>query len=220
VPRGLAIILAGGGSERFRTNGHTTPKPLLNVEFNGVTRSMIEHVAATVPGELVQVWALPDWCPCPPGVPKVNIKDSVSQVDTLIQTLRKFPLHEQSVLLLDCDTVLDPRDLLRVWRSATEHAYRSSVAVTRSDDPNMSRVDSVPFPSRFVEKQLISPWGIVSARAFSNAECLRLVTSPHFVDLAQVLNAYPGERHAVELERPWLDWGTPERLERTGARIV
>lgn len=229
------LIPAAGESKRYKAAGFVSPKPVLKISFHDKEWSMLKHVIGTVPLDVARVLVgLAADVPLPldlaelrhPDViERVDIFGTIGQADTLYQMVRRVPLEDQ-VLVLDCDMVLSSHDIFSIIKYL--NVYHLVVGVTKTFDPNTSRVDEYPFPHQFVEKQPISEWGIVSARAFSEAGLLKsslkiaidkgiaTYTEPY---LSQAMNFYPGKRFAYPIEK-YLDWGTPERLAQTGAHVV
>lgn len=224
------IILAAGESKRFKEKGYTQCKPLLPITYAGATLSMLSWVILTL-GEIREPFNLLIAYPANLPLPVIElaqssyvlIRETRGQADSLRQALAYVPENSR-VLVLDCDMVLkrsDIQTLLDLLQTSD-----ISIAVTETFDPNASRVDTVPFPTRFVEKEAISQWGIVGARAFKNSTLLiealdevlylgNLHVEPY---LSTAINYYPGTKVA-HIVSDYLDWGTPDRLENTGARI-
>ncbi len=224
------VIPAAGKSQRFFNAGYTTPKPLLKIRNNqnDLVGTMLEHVYCTIPSGFVDITVgLPDTYSGPELVlvEYRKIESTLGQADTVYQLIKDLP-EDDRVLVLDCDVLLHEDDIRGVV-GALEVADLS-VAVTETFDPNASRVDVIPYPTRFVEKEPISSWGIVSARAFRHAallkdalettleECKKSGEEPY---LSMALNHYPGMKYAYKIDR-FQDWGTPERLHESGAEIV
>lgn len=192
---------------------------------------MLRHVVETIPearSENINIGI-----PVGIGVPGVRGKfhgiwASTGQATTVYQILQSMMVRDgylkpSPVLVLDCDMLLGVEDLIAIVELT--QIYRSVVAVTETFDPNASRVDRIPFPTMFVEKEPISQYGIVSARAFDNAVDLKdciggyLETLPPEREpfLSEAMNAYPGPSFAYKLSQSFVDWGTPERVLSSGA---
>lgn len=225
--RNLTVVIpAAGSSRRFWEAGFRNPKQTLVVKFNGFTRSMLAHVEATVPDYSIVIGMKAEaFIPGDIRGVVVPIQETKGQADTILQIVRTLPVDNQ-VLVLDCDMLLPQGSILKLIDAI--QVCDLSVAVTKTFDPNASRVDSIPFPTRFAEKEPISEFGIVSGRAFSNAEMLSEALERTLADcvafgvepyLSMAMNHYPGEKFAL-IVRDYVDWGTPERLKESGAEIV
>lgn len=240
------VIPAAGHSRRYAEYGAKHPKPLLTVDFFGRTQTMIEYVLDSIPEEYLVRERCIIGFPIVTDVnltiytvvyatPKISqrattkfINFTRGQPDTVFQLIKDIP-SEDSILTLDSDMLLRESDIRIVVESLK--LYSLSVAVAKTFDPNASRVDQIPYPTQFVDKSPISAYGIVSARAFSSAGLLRwwlkssLETStgvePNF---AAAMNGYkfPAERNNAfaHLITDYVDWGTPERLLASGAKLV
>jgi len=223
----VAIILGAGESRRYKEDGHLKPKPLLIVRREFSTSSMLQHVRGTVPPGCIVVAALPSNCEPPPDFhdPVFYIKETRGQADTAYQVLECLK-PEDSVIILDCDMIV-PMSYQRILLDALQ-LFDTSVLVTESFDPNASRVDRVPYPTKFVEKSPISEWGIVGARAFKRVSMIRKALK-YVLDalpneepyLSTAMNFYPGKHFAQVIDsNDYYDWGTPDRLRQTGAVIL
>lgn len=224
------VIPAAGESRRFLDQGYLTPKPFLQVKVGDDSRMMVEHVINSLSDIIHHSFitvAVHDevYRRITPFVNTCIVSKTIGQADTIYQVVKHFS-PEDKVLVLDCDMVLATEDLR--YLVDLLGVYDVSIAVTETIDPNSSRVDQVPFPTRFVEKEGISQWGIVGARAFKNAgyltDALKRVidrsigrsVEPY---LSTAINHYPGEKYAHVIKN-YMDWGTPERLLKSGAHIV
>jgi hypothetical protein len=221
------LIPAAGSSERWRAAGFEKPKALLSVRLGGLTMPMWQHVgiAASLLSQHTLVGLPPDCDTWGNDITEgILVGRTRGQAETVLKMLRIVP-RTMRVLVLDCDTLLQTSDL-EYMCSRQEQLI---VAVTRSNDPNMSRPDRVPNAQKFVEKQQISEWGVVGARLFrsahdlanalhwSIAEDARLGREPY---LTGAMNLLLGTNHCHDVEGRWIDWGTPERLRASGAEVV
>ena len=227
-----AVILAAGKSERFVKAGYSMPKPFLRVRHHGQIRPMVTHVVRSIPNWIDVFVAVPreyrDFAHrMIMGAGVLPIEDSRGQCDTLAQAIRQLPIYKTpqhiSIIALDCDTLLYEEDI-RYAVFTLQDPLNSTVVLVENDegkDPNKSRIDRFPYPTQFVEKQRVSPWGIVSLRGFYTLATLRKVLEAMdpAESLSPMMNHYPGRCAAVMVERPWMDWGTPARLNHSGAHI-
>ncbi len=224
------VILAVGESRRFKKEGYDTPKQFLTIEHQGVKASMLEHVNRTLPPFVSRLFVLPNYTR-PPADLQIDTNDWITimqtggQAESAINAM-KYVHEGHSVMFLDCDMLLARSDLDFMLRSL--FIYDGVVAVTKTFDPNASRVNAVPHPTFFAEKEAISEWGIVSARGFK--DYFKLVTALHAGILSDRFNQrhpyltgtlmnYPGKIYAHVLQKPIVDWGTPERVRASGAVI-
>ncbi len=225
------VVLAAGESKRFKEAGYTTPKPFLRIRDSiGLSMPMIVHVVSNLPpvGDkdfYRTVVALPIGTEYGFGPTTKYIETTKGQADTVLQIVKNLP-HEDSILVLDCDTILQTKDIQKLIEMNS--VYGVTLAVTETFDPNVSRVDQVPFPTMFVEKEPISQYGIIGARCFRSnllliealeevmKECAETGKEPY---LSMALNHYPGTKFALVIDK-FEDWGTPERIKESGAEII
>ena len=218
-------MTAAGRSQRFVDAGYLTPKPALEINWRGTIAHMVSHVVTQIPSEYVAVVTT--------GAVRLpitwydvhSIEKTFGPAETTLLGLRRIQ-HDGPVVVMDCDTIVLRKDLERLVKALEVSA--AAVLVYESDDKNMSRIDEYPYPTVFVEKKRISPWGVVSARGFSSAATLRscltqvleeALTIGREPTMSHVLNRYPGVKRAIEIAE-WIDWGTPARVIKSGARIV
>ncbi len=225
------VIPAAGESRRFKEAGYETPKPFLRIKAkDGYETWMISHVVHSIPDlDRVSIIA---------GVSMglreklksdlidfKSIYSTTGQAHTVLQLLEDLP-EEDSVLVLDCDMILEMKDLKKLIEMLS--VYDCTIAVTETFDPNSSRVDQIPFPTVFVEKEPISQFGIVGARGFRSILLLKEALEETLKDckesgkepyLSMALNHYPGTKFALLIDS-YQDWGTPERIKESGAEIV
>jgi len=224
------VIPAAGESRRFKEAGYSTPKPLLRIRYNDTVSYMAHYVMSSIP--LIHCETLIVF---PYGVEiphnfdhtagRMFLKSTTGQADTVYQAIKELPKND-SVLILDCDMVLQSEDVYKLVLILQIEDV--AIAVAETFDPNASRVDQIPYPTRFVEKENISQYGIVGARAFKNIGILQEALSrtleryevlgkePY---LSVAINHYPGNKYA-HLITNYVDWGTPERIKESGAEIV
>lgn len=222
----ITVIPAAGESRRYREAGYPTIKPLLTVRNKyGAVGSMLHHVEQSALTETIVALPAQVMKPIDSISRVVAIFRTIGQADTVYQLVRSLPPSE-AVVVMDCDMILGIGDVHTLMQYL--ELYDMVVAVTESFDPNASRVDTVPFPTRFIEKEPISQWGIVGVRAFRKAgmlanalqitiqNCIKFDTEPY---LSTAMNNYPGTKYAHVIQN-YQDWGTPERLRESGAEII
>jgi dTDP-glucose pyrophosphorylase len=236
------VIPAAGESRRFKEAGYDTPKPLLvlkpvvNIvpEFQ-ISRKMIEHVVNELPLQLsphlicagipLQYLNQDLLDVRTPNIKYIGLEKTTGQAESVLKLTEHLPV-EDSVLVLDCDMILRDHDIVRLVEMLS--IYDVSIAVTKTFDPNASRVDQIPYPTRFVEKEPISEYGIVGARAFKNIGLLnkalkrtleRCKTVNQEPYLSMAINHYPGVKFA-HLITDYVDLGTPERIKEAGWEII
>lgn len=223
------IIPAAGESRRFKEAGFSTPKPFLRLESSSKEiKAMLAHVFTSASAGEIHI-GVNSFLSLPKSAafPTVfhDIEKTIGQADTVYQIVKDFP-PDARVLVMDCDMILQKTDVQRLVDLLD--LYDMTVAVTETFDPNASRVDQVPFPTRFVEKEPISQWGIVGARAFRSAGvltdalectldlCKEEEREPY---LSEAMNNYEGTKYAHVITE-YVDLGTPERVEAAGWKIV
>lgn len=224
------LIPAAGESRRFRESGYDTPKPFLMIKRdNGLTARMVDHVIAEAPdGEIIVGVKLGYDRSMGPHLGSVAlVMSSKGQADTVYQMASGLVRQDAPVMVLDCDMIVPHLDLTKMMELLS--VWNAVVAVTKTFDPNASRVNVVPYPTYFAEKEPISAWGIVGARAFKSVRLLRMslkITLEHCRRedkepyLSMTLNdLQPGTVFAHQIDN-FVDWGTPERVKASGAEIV
>ena len=209
------------------------PKPLLRVRWRGDERMMLEYVLRTLPAGVAPLVALPPDASWERRTDKatgrlskivVLKKHTLGQAHTvgLLLFQEEIPVDDDtSVLVLDCDVLLPPETLLEMLRQVRETDV--VVAVAPSDKAAMSYVDVVPAFHLVREKQRISQWGVVGARAFRRAGDLRdaLARQEDLSYLTHTINEMPACMTRLALPVPdWVDWGTPAALAASGAVIM
>lgn len=225
----VVVILAAGESRRFKEAGYSLPKPLLRLKNpKGEEGRMIDHLVAEFPDWLFAsvIVALPKGTsPGTLGSRIMYIEHTTGQADSAYQIVKTLP-DNNNVILLDCDMILNIKDILLLIEMIK--IYDVSIAVAETFDPNSSRVDQIPFPTRFVEKENISQYGIVGARCFKNAKllthalkktlerCEEKHVEPY---LSLAINYYPGIKFA-HLITEYVDLGTPQRIKEAGWEIL
>ena len=225
------LIPAAGESRRFLDEGYINPKPLLSLQSkDGVKGRMLDFVIDSIMSDDPIIVALPQAAEDQYENDKRRIEiqyveKTKGQADTIYQMVKELP-ESDSCLILDCDMVLQATDIDRIIEMIG--IYDVSIAVTETFDPNASRIDQVPYPTRFVEKEPISQWGIVGARAFKrigplkNAlkrimdRCSTINREPY---LSMAINHYPGIKFA-HIVKNFVDLGTPERIKEAEWEIL
>lgn len=221
------VIPAAGQSKRFKDAGYSVIKPLLKLKDpDNSVDLMINFVIDTAPEPRYVIVALPSEVDTRSESFKVcEIEKTTGQADTILQVIKTLPPEDQ-VLVLDCDMLLELKDINLLVELIS--VYDCTIAVTETFDPNSSRVDKVPFPTRFVEKEPISQYGIVGARAFNSIgklidalkrtvyDCNLIGTEPY---LSMALNHYFGTKYA-HIITDFVDLGTPDRIKESGWSIV
>ena len=228
------VIPAAGESKRFKDAGYLNLKPTLFLKSNvGFCATMLGHVFESMPYTVDEgsvVIALPygihlptDVKDCVSDLHTVHIEHTTGQADTIYQAIQFLP-SEDSVLIQDCDTILKTKDVQFLINNL--QVYDMTLAVTKTLDPNASRVDRVPFPTRFEEKKPISEWGIIGVRGFNNIGRLRSALSWAILHnhteepyLSMAMNEYAGTKFAHKITE-YVDLGTPERIKEAGWEIL
>lgn len=227
----ITIIPAAGQSKRFVDGGYLRPKPFIRLQNEqGVSQHMISYVIDMIRNGLI-IAAVPEQYKSYSHDQRAvyyPIQKTVGQADTVHQVLEMIggSLMGRPVLVHDCDMLLEQEDIDELVKSID--FFDMAVAVTKTFDPNASRVDQIPNPTRYVEKEPISEWGIVGARIFKDGlklkhalfqtlrEACELGQEPY---ISQAMNHYPGTCYA-HIVRRYKDFGTPERVRESGFTIV
>lgn len=243
------IIPAAGKSQRFIDAGYTKIKPLLELEApDGKKDWMMNFVEDSVPKGYTRIIALPEglkfsseelggmtlWECLESTLNMVEdrqfekhwiqyIERTKGQADTIYQVTRHLP-QDDSCLILDCDMILKTRDIQQLIDLL--QVFDVTIAVTESFDPNASRIDQIPFPRKFVEKEPISQYAIVGARGFRSIDKLGLALEKTLDEcgdkepyLSMAINNYEGSKFALMITE-FTDLGTPKRIEEAGWKIV
>lgn len=225
------VIPAAGDSRRFRDVGYMTPKPFLELQHQegGPTEYMIQFVINSVdvvdPKFLIVIRNDMNLPMSLEHHHVLRIRETIGQADTVYRAVKELPPTDP-VMIMDCDMVLQADDIDRILELLK--SYDSVIAVAKTFDPNASRIDQVPHPTRFVEKEPISEWGIVGVRAFRSAGLLAYAlqrTLARYEEihrepyLSVAINHIPGTKYAHVVKK-FLDWGTPERIKESGFKIV
>lgn len=224
----LAIILAAGQSKRFQDRGFKTPKPLLEIDYMDYSASMLAHVQRHIPEGMEILTVLREGMDPPNDIRGgvIHITETRGQAESLYRVISVMR-EDRPILVHDCDMLLDVLDI-HLLMNKLDH-YPITVAVTETFDPNASRVDKIPFPDLFVEKQPISRWGIIGARGFDShkelTKCIEIELRRNIntVDyepyLSEAMNHFGGQPYALQIT-DYVDWGTPERIIESGAIII
>jgi NDP-sugar pyrophosphorylase family protein len=229
----LTIILAAGKSQRFIDSGYHTPKPFLQVKWQGKTQTVLEHVLDSLPEGLEKALVgVPEgfhhflenqdrttYKPWMKSRLKV-IENTIGQADTLRQLIDYVP--DQKVMVLNSD-VLFRKETLDML---SKHINDVTILTQDSNNPSMSYIDKFPWPEKVVEKVVISNHAVSGAWMF--AECgpimgaLTQVCKDKSKEpyLSHALNIMKGKKYALKLLYSPIDWGTPESLAASGAEIV
>lgn len=218
------LIPAAGESRRFKEAGYEIPKPLLKLQSpEGVLKTMLGHVVCSLPNTMRDnvVVALKEGMSNPTDTRTVWVENSKGQADTVRQVLKTLPESDR-LLVLDCDMLLSANAIHEICSVGL--VYDGVIGVTQSFDPNASRINKFPFPTFVVEKEPISEWAIISARYFRHIgllhKAIKNVKACYGeMYLSGVYNFYPNRLIAVNVGS-YVDFGTPERVEASGWRIV
>jgi molybdopterin-guanine dinucleotide biosynthesis protein A len=237
-----AIIPCAGRSERFEAAGYNGGKALMIVDHVGRRDAMIGHVLRTLPFAdrrlVIAGCRTNDYAGMESfQVRPVRIENSRGQSETILMCLGALlnDREDEACLVVNCDALISGYLLDRIIASVNENDDVSMACVVQeSADPGMSYVDQVPYPTRFVEKQQISGYGMSGAWYFRSAEELYQAINYQILTrtwhgknnefyLSEALNYLPGRKMAWIAEAPReqiVDWNTPEALLASGARII
>jgi hypothetical protein len=197
-----------------------TPKPFIDIMWQGTTMPMIEHVVHTVPWELIHVVAaVPPRYKCSRGW--VQIVDTKGPAETTKKVLES--IGPQSCLIMDSDILNSTNDLSLL----TELRTGIGVLVSRSANPAFSYVDKLHNFSRIKEKERISEYAVRGAYFVAPDAVPQFMTilgevcegysEPY---LSHVFDLMICEKEAQQTLYTPIDWGTPRDVKLSGARIV
>ncbi len=246
--RVTVLIPCAGNGERYNIAGlnpaeyppvrSQAAKHLMQVEWDGEQRPMVGHVIRRLPAGVgrVMLGVRPqdyhDSYMLPVAV--CQVVDSLGQADTVRQMLDAELAGTDGdgpCLVLNCDALLPTVAVgSLIYSVTTQPAYCMACAVQFSTNLGMSYVDQVPHPTRFLEKQRLSSFGMSGAWAFRSMRELRSAVQTSIragdchsngeVYLSHALNHLPGPHVAWQIgARDVVDWNTPEALASSGARI-
>lgn len=228
MTRFRVLVPAAGMSQRFVDAGHATPKPDLVINHMGHSVTMLDWALSALPhtliGPIVAGVRTEMTGPFRPHV-RVNIENSMGQAHTLLAMMHATCLRDEPVLVINSDVVFAQQDLVSTCEEVLKGAD-SGILVYRSESKAMSYVDRVPYATRFVEKNRISAFAMAGAWAFRSSnqlqDCLEYAYANNDEPyLSHAMNAMRGVHACHQTEaKHVLDWGTPEALAATGARIV
>lgn len=161
----------------------------------------------------------------------VGASSTDGQADTVRRVLRTPRARDPEVLVLNCDVVPSAGilDLLVAFGRASGAPL--AVLVEPSTSPAMSYVDRVPWFRRAAEKERISQWALTGAYWFASARNLQdrleglddRARHGGELYLSGALRASPYDAMGLSIAcdpGTVLDWGTPEALAATGARLA
>lgn len=228
------LIPAAGESRRFREAGHSRPKPALPIAYGSRVQTMLEWVLGGVPttrlGPTI-VGAHPDLglseMVLRPHV-RVPVSSTRGQADTLRQMIEAACPNDAQLLIVNADVVFTMSDVNSLLNEIDFGGADTATMVVRVDRPDLSKsyVSSFPWATGFAEKDPISSYAVAGAWAFRSSTHLWTVLQY----VCNTMQAEPYLSHAMDnmrgchacclAEHRVMDWGTPEEIERHGARIV
>lgn len=227
----LTIVLAAGQSKRFQVEGYKIPKPFLDIEWRGVRASMLDHVLNTIPAQLNPIRvAVPDsydktykFQPFD-RISFTGVGETRGPAESLLKIVMKpFFSGEESLLIMDSDILNHTNDL---WELA--NLQTSGVLVRKSANPAYSYVDALGEFQIIMEKSRISEWAVSGAYFIHESDRDDFVYQLDNISKNSVKEPYIS--HAILLmERRKMtslavtydpiDWGTPQDVLLSGARI-
>lgn len=218
------IILAAGQSKRFQDAGYKTPKPFLPIEWRGSTRLMVIHVVNSLPKQLTKLTIA-----VPPGYKNeiyspraycIEVEGTKGPAHTLQKVLYRLPDME-STLVLDSDVINHHLDLYGLTKEPV-----CSVLVSPSKDPSYSYVNKVGYFDQIVEKEVISEHAVRGAYFIPRLHISefmlaldKIVEEKDEPYISHVFNDMLGDKYALQTTYIPVDWGTPEAIQASGARI-
>lgn len=221
------IILAAGKSQRFVAAGYTVPKPFLPIVWRGITRLMIIHVINSIPEQFTKLIVA-----VPPGHEKeiefhtpspqcIEVEGTKGPAHTLQRVLHRLPDIE-STLVMDSDVLNYHLDLFGLTKESV-----CSVLVSPSTDPSYSYVNKLGYFDNIVEKEVISEHAVRGAYYIPRlhmsefmAVLDNVVEEEDEPYISHVFNSMQGLKYALQTTYMPIDWGTPEAVRMSGARII
>jgi hypothetical protein len=189
---------------------------------------MLEHVINSIPIYFRSVSVgVPAWWNVPiiqetygREINFVKVKDTKGPAHTALQVLEDGIIDHS--LILDVDVINFTNDLSRLTLMG-----RIGVLVSQSANPAFSYVDSLGFFNQILEKQRISEFAVRGAYFIHKyampdfmeklEETISTESEPY---LSQVFNRYQGQKFSILTAYTPVDWGTPEDVKLSGARIT
>lgn len=232
--RASLLIPAAGRSQRYVQQGYSTPKPLLEVEHLGTRARMITHVENWL-GRRADLVGFP-----PGNHQNPDFKGryagivSDSQIETISLMLASVDrgVLDGPVILADCDLLVDKQDLEAIEEVITMPGG-PEIAVLTSDKklPGFSRalVDRGRGVAGFVGPDFeISGLGyeahsVCSLRGFRSGHMLRRSVNwaiARGFDVTMLMDKLSPLVCMVPARGAIIDWGTPDALVKSGARIL
>jgi NDP-sugar pyrophosphorylase family protein len=223
MPRRVTIVVpAAGRGQRFRDAGIHTPKPLIKIEHEGLTLTMLEHAVCSASGADLRIVCRDE--------DEAMFRASLVRAHELVvmdvpSTGQSHSVYwglqgvEGPVLVVNSDQGFDyPLDTFveQVWRSTFGLLVFDS-GIRDSPSP-FSHVDNVPLYSLAREKYALSRWALAGAFWCSDAQLLR-----RCIEVQLNRRTEHGEYYLSEAMGPGLavimpsnqlrSWGTPEQLQ-------
>jgi len=224
------IVPAAGTSRRFRDAGYATPKPDLVIEFNGEKKKMLDWVLDEIPFSAVGPVVIaahphsvgPDAPHC--SIVVHNSRGQAHAVLCALDATTPERFADVPVLVMNCDMVICLEDIVRTCEQVSYNSADVGILTTESKSEAYSYVNSFPFPTRFAEKRAISAHAMVGAWAFRSSrqlrDALQFVCRNHNEPYLSAALAKMSAVFKCAHASSFLDWGTPESIAASGARIV
>jgi hypothetical protein len=219
------LVPAAGRSERFAAAGYLKPKPDLLIEYDGMRAKMLDWAISPLPRLVtgpVVVGAAPGMAGPDAACALVRVHNSRGQAHTLMTLIGEMYHRDEPLLIINSDVVFEKEDLSSICREVA-HGADIGILVQRSDSTAMSYVDRVPYSNKYAEKLVISKFAMSGAWAFrSSARLLDALVSVQDMPepyLSHAMNRMNGV-HSCVVAGKILDWGTPDAVVASGARIV
>lgn len=222
------IVLAAGGSIRFRTVGVHKPKGLIQLRWRGVEATMLEHSAQILGKDYLNVriavhskdmeqfanWVNTDAYRCKYGFYYVVATNG--QADTAQQAVEAI---EGPIVIVNCDngfeTTLSDFGMMCIGNDVACGA----LVFGSNGETRYGYVDNAPWFTYGTEKSPVSRWALAGAFYFRSRHVLReaYATAPFSAGkecyLSQLFASIPGNKMAVRIQRDQLhEWGTPSDL--------
>lgn len=224
--RPIVIVPAAGKSQRFLDAGIVTPKPLLQLRYQGNRLTMVEHAVNGVPDDwpirvVVKEEHEAEFARVLPKNTRLqlfSIEKTMGQADTVVQGLHGLE-RDQPVLVLNSDGVVH-YDWRALAAQVHPREWGAAAIVMRAIRRSYSYVVGFPTFRSAVEKPdslPTMPMALVGAYYFPRADTLEAAAWDDQVKqerefyMSHLLTEVPGDKLAVAIPPEcYVDFGTPE----------
>lgn len=239
-PLHIIMPMAGEGS-RFRKEGWTTPKPLIDLHGQPLFKHAISSVSADgidmkysfiVRQEHIDEYKIDEGIKS--FLPEANIfsvlKTTRGAVETCLMA-ESVIADDDAVIVMDCDLEFRSKKFIEIIKSilsqSVEEANGGALVSFESKEPRYSyaSVDKDGYVTRTAEKEVISNHALCGAYFFSTGHRFKqvahqLLNEPEFrkpeyyVSLLYNYLLADGEKVQLATMEEYYSYGTPEELKR------